>query len=259
VPDIGDFKDVAVIEMLVKVGDTVKAEQSLFTVESDKASMEIPSPAAGTIKALKVKLGDKVNVGDVVGQMSVKAPPPAPGCGPGTCRCSPAPAAAAPAAAAAAPCCTGSRRCTRPQPHGGAHGQAAPRIASVRKFARELGVPLAEVKGSGNKGRITADDMQAFTKGVMAGAVQTRPRPRRSRAAPAAARPGPAALAQGRLRQVRPGRAQGPVAHQEDQRRQPAPQLGHDPARHQQRRGRHHRPGSLPRPPTRRTRRAASR
>jgi pyruvate dehydrogenase E2 component (dihydrolipoamide acetyltransferase) len=67
-PDIGDFKDVAVIEMLVKVGDTVKAEQSLFTVESDKASMEIPSPAAGTIKALKVKVGDTVNVGDVVGR-----------------------------------------------------------------------------------------------------------------------------------------------------------------------------------------------
>jgi pyruvate/2-oxoglutarate dehydrogenase complex dihydrolipoamide acyltransferase (E2) component len=72
IPDIGDFKDVAVIEMLVKVGDTVKAEQSLFTVESDKASMEIPSPAAGTITALTLKIGDTVNVGDVVGQMSVQ-------------------------------------------------------------------------------------------------------------------------------------------------------------------------------------------
>ncbi|WP_368665278.1 biotin/lipoyl-containing protein, partial [Azospirillum brasilense] len=66
VPDIGDFKDVAVIELLVKVGDTVKEEQSLFTVESDKASMEIPSPAAGVVKELKIKICDKVNVGDLV-------------------------------------------------------------------------------------------------------------------------------------------------------------------------------------------------
>ena len=79
IPDIGDFKDVAVIEVLVKVGDTVEAEQSLFTVESDKASMEIPSPAAGTITALSLKLGDKVNVGDVVGAMTVQgAAAPAP-------------------------------------------------------------------------------------------------------------------------------------------------------------------------------------
>src|SRR3954464_15491132 len=66
VPDIGDFKDVAVIEVLVKPGDTVKAEQSLITVESDKASMEVPSSAAGVIKELKVKLGDKINQGDVI-------------------------------------------------------------------------------------------------------------------------------------------------------------------------------------------------
>src|SRR3990167_5064349 len=66
VPDIGDFKDVAVIELLVEVGDTIKLEQSLFTVESDKASMEIPSPAAGVVKELKVKIGDTVNIGDLV-------------------------------------------------------------------------------------------------------------------------------------------------------------------------------------------------
>jgi pyruvate dehydrogenase E2 component (dihydrolipoamide acetyltransferase) len=90
VPDIGDFKDVAVIELLVKVGDTVKAEQSLFTVESDKASMEIPSPAAGVLKELKVKLGDKVNQGDLVAiiEGAAAAPPrqrprhrPRAGCG----------------------------------------------------------------------------------------------------------------------------------------------------------------------------------
>ncbi|WP_312568427.1 biotin/lipoyl-containing protein, partial [Comamonas sp.] len=91
IPDIGDFKDVAVIELLVKVGDVVTAEQSLFTVESDKASMEIPSPAAGTITALSIKLGDTVNVGDVVGTMSVQGAAPA----------ASAPAAAAPAAAPA--------------------------------------------------------------------------------------------------------------------------------------------------------------
>lgn len=77
IPDIGDFKDVAVIEMLVKVGDTVAVEQSLFTVESDKASMEIPSPSAGTITALSIKLGDTVNIGDVVGQITVRGAAPA--------------------------------------------------------------------------------------------------------------------------------------------------------------------------------------
>ena len=73
VPDIGDFKDVAVIELLVKPGDTVKLEQSLFTVESDKASMEIPSPAAGVLKELKVKVGDTVNIGDLVALMETSA------------------------------------------------------------------------------------------------------------------------------------------------------------------------------------------
>ncbi|MBS7781491.1 biotin/lipoyl-containing protein, partial [Acidovorax sp. CCYZU-2555] len=89
IPDIGDFKDVAVTEILVKVGDTVTAEQSLFTVESDKASMEIPSPAAGVIKALTLKVGDTVNIGDVIGEIE----------GAGAA----APAASAPAAAAPAP------------------------------------------------------------------------------------------------------------------------------------------------------------
>jgi pyruvate/2-oxoglutarate dehydrogenase complex dihydrolipoamide acyltransferase (E2) component len=109
----------------------------------------------------------------------------------------------------------------------------------VRKFARELGVPLAEVKGSGPKGRITVEDMQAFTKGVMAGAAR-RPQAQAAKAPAATATGGgagldlgPAALAEGGLHQVRPGRAQGHVAHQEDQRRQPAPQLGDDSARHQ--------------------------
>ena len=182
IPDIGDFKDVAVIEMLVKVGDTVTAEQSLFTVESDKASMEIPSPAAGTITALTLKIGDTVNVGDVVGQMTVQgaaAPAASAAAAPAA---APAPAAAAPVAAApaqAAPAAAAAPVAAAPvavpahNPTVAPSGSLPYASPSVRKFARELGVPLAEVKGSGNKGRITADDVQAFTKSVMAGAVQT--------------------------------------------------------------------------------------
>ena len=175
IPDIGDFKDVAVIELLVKVGDTVTAEQSLFTVESDKASMEIPSPAAGTITALTLKIGDKVNVGDVVGAMSVQGAAPAAVAAPAAAApvaeqntapavAAPAPAAPAAVAAVAAPAHNPTVAPTGALPH------ASP---SVRKFARELGVPLAEVKGSGQKGRITQEDVMGFTKSVMAGAVQT--------------------------------------------------------------------------------------
>lgn len=177
IPDIGDFKDVAVIEVLVKVGDTVEAEQSLFTVESDKASMEIPSPAAGTITALSLKLGDKVNVGDVVGAMTVQgAAPAAP-----AAAAAPAPAAApaaAPVAQAAAPVAAAPAAVAAPaapahNPTVAPSGKLPHASPSVRKFARELGVPLEEVKGSGQKGRITQEDVMAFTKSVMAGAVQT--------------------------------------------------------------------------------------
>jgi pyruvate dehydrogenase E2 component (dihydrolipoamide acetyltransferase) len=173
VPDIGDFKDVAVIELLVKPGDTVKPEQSLITVESDKASMEIPSSAGGTVKDLKVKLGDKINTGDLVAvlestatstpavQTTTSQPSPAAGEGskaqaPGGARHVP-PTAALPPHEPSAP--------TGPLPH------ASP---SVRKFARELGVPLEEVKGTGPKDRITQEDVQAFTKAVMRGEVSTR-------------------------------------------------------------------------------------
>ncbi|MBN9366631.1 MAG: dihydrolipoyllysine-residue acetyltransferase [Comamonadaceae bacterium] len=162
VPDIGDFKDVAVIELLVKVGDTIKVEQSLFTVESDKASMEIPSPAAGVLKELKVKIGDTVNIGDLVAVLEGAAGASAPA----AAAAAPAaqPAAAAPASAAAAVPAHQPGTPTAGLPH------ASP---SVRKFARELGVPLEEVKGTGPKGRITQDDVQGFTRAVMAGALQT--------------------------------------------------------------------------------------
>jgi pyruvate dehydrogenase E2 component (dihydrolipoamide acetyltransferase) len=174
VPDIGDFKDVAVIEIMVKPGDSIKLEQSLITVESDKASMEIPSSAAGVLKELKVKVGDTVNIGDLLGTVESAGAPAA---------ASPAPAAAAaPAAAkseAAAPA-PAAAPAAAPAPAAAHNPTAAPTGAlphaspSVRKFARELGVPLAEVKGSGPKGRITQDDVQGFTKSVMSGAVQTK-------------------------------------------------------------------------------------
>ena len=175
IPNIGDFQDVAVIELLAKEGDTVAVEQSLFTVVSDKASMEIPSPAAGTIVALTVQLGDKVNVGDVVGQMAVQgAAAPAPAAQ----NTAPAPAAAAPeapvaVAPVAAPVAVAAAAVPAHNPSVAPSAQLPHASPSVRKFARELGVPLAEVKGSGQKGRITQEDVMAFTKSVMAGAVQT--------------------------------------------------------------------------------------
>ncbi len=180
VPDIGDFKDVAVIEVFVKVGDTVKVEQSLITVESDKASMEIPSSHAGVIKELKVKLGDTVNIGDLLailegaaGAPAAAAPTPAASTAAAPVAAPAAASAATSVAAAAAPvAATAAVAVPAHNPTTLVAGlpHASP---SVRKFARELGVPLAEVKGTGHKGRITPDDVQAFTRGVMSGALQT--------------------------------------------------------------------------------------
>ena len=184
VPDIGDFDEVSVIELLVKPGDTVKPEQSLITVESDKASMEIPSSAGGVVKELKVKLGDKVAQGTVVVMLEsdgAAAPAPAPAAAPAApvaAAPAPAPASASAPAPVAAPAPMPER--TSPTAALAAHEPAAPSGAlahaspSVRKFARELGVPLEEVKGTGPKGRITQEDVQAFTKAVMSGAASTR-------------------------------------------------------------------------------------
>ena len=173
VPDIGDFKDVAVIELLVKVGDTVKVEQSLITVESDKASMEIPSSTAGVVKEIKVKLGDTVNIGDLVVILEgVAGAAAAPAAAPAAVAIAPAAPAAAPAPVAAAVAAPAAVAVPAHAPGGTTLGlpHASP---SVRKFARELGVPLNEVKGSGLKGRITEADVQGFTRSVMSGAVQT--------------------------------------------------------------------------------------
>ena len=158
VPDIGDFKEVAVIEVLVKPGDTVTAEQSLITVESDKATMEIPSPVAGRIGELKLKVGDKVSEGSpilVLEAAGAVAPRAA---------AEPARPAAAPVANLDAtlpprpPVPLEPQEATLSKPH------ASP---SVRKFARELGVDLARVRGSGPKGRIAHADVQAFVKGAL--------------------------------------------------------------------------------------------
>jgi pyruvate dehydrogenase E2 component (dihydrolipoamide acetyltransferase) len=170
VPDIGDFKDVVVIEVMVKPGDAIKVEQSLITVESDKASMEIPSSAAGVLKELKVKVGDTVNIGDLLAVLegvAATAAPVAVAAVAATVAVTPAaaPLAVAAVAAAVAAPAHAPGGATLGLPH------ASP---SVRKFARELGVPLEEVKGNGLKGRITADDVQAFTKAVMSGAAQTK-------------------------------------------------------------------------------------
>ena len=170
VPDIGDFSEVAVIELLVKPGDTIKAEQSLITVESDKASMEIPSPVAGTLKELKIKVGDKVNIGDLVAVIEGAAA----GAAPAPASAAPSPAPVAAPASAPAPVAAAATAIAMPAHQPGSPTPGLPHASpSVRKFARELGVPLAELKGTGLKGRITAEDVQAFTRSVMAGAVQT--------------------------------------------------------------------------------------
>ena len=179
VPDIGDFDEVAVIEVMVKPGDAIKVEQSLITVESDKASMEIPSSHAGVVKEVKVKLGDKVARGSLVvvleGVVAAAAPAAA---APAAALAAAAPAAPAAAAAAPAPALA-AVAAQAPAAAVPAHDPTAPKAGlphaspSIRRLARELGVPLAEVAGSGPKGRITQADVQGFVKGVMAGAVQT--------------------------------------------------------------------------------------
>jgi pyruvate dehydrogenase E2 component (dihydrolipoamide acetyltransferase) len=164
VPDIGDFKSVDVIEILVKPGDTVAVEQSLVTLESDKATMEVPSPAAGKVKEILLKVGDKVAQGSPILVLEAAGGVPA-----GPAVSAPAAAPSAPAPKAEAP----SPAPSRPPPvavepaaeSSGAKPHASP---SVRKFARELGVDLSRVTGSGPKNRILQADVQAFVKGVVA-------------------------------------------------------------------------------------------
>ena len=173
VPDIGDFKDVEVIEVLVKPGDRVEKEGSLVTLESEKATMEIPSPAAGIVRELRVKVGDKVSEGKPIllleesGEAAaVPAPAAAAARAPGPAVSAPPAAAEATAPAEAPPLV----QRTGPVPYEPIPEAAAfkPHASpSVRKFARELGVDLSRVKGSGPKERILLEDVQAFVKGVV--------------------------------------------------------------------------------------------
>ena len=184
VPDIGDFKDVPIIELLVKVGDTVRAEDSLMTLESDKATMDIPCPVSGVIAELKVKVGDKVAEGVVlalvtVGAAATASAAAAPAAPPVAvpAMAAPAPVQAAPAVAAgatavdirpdAAEPVTAPPRVAMPTPAERLQGGASHASPSVRRFARELGVDVAKVTGSGPKGRILQGDVQAYVKGVL--------------------------------------------------------------------------------------------
>lgn len=180
VPAIGDFTDVPIIDVLVKIGDEVKVEDSLITVESDKATMDVPSPVAGVITELLIKLGDKVGEGKLIARVKVGAdetaatsavaastptPAPAPEQKPAAVSATPtaAPVSSPPSVATTAPA-------TSATPAGHAH--ASP---SVRAFARTLGADVTKVSGSGPKGRITQADVEAFVKGVMTGAAAAVP------------------------------------------------------------------------------------
>jgi pyruvate dehydrogenase E2 component (dihydrolipoamide acetyltransferase) len=165
VPDIGDFKDVPVIELMVKPGDTVTPEQPLLTLESDKASMEVPSPLGGVVAELKVKLGDKVSAGVtiltlVTDAAQAAAPPPSAAAAVGK---APAAAASAPGAAAAP---AGASDAALDVPYAG---------PSVRKRARERGIDLRQVKGSGRRGRILPTDVDAFAKAPTTAAAAAAP------------------------------------------------------------------------------------
>src|SRR5437667_171049 len=161
VPDIGDFKDVPVIEVMVKVGDQVKPEDALVTLESDKATMDVPAPAAGTVKKVKVKVGDKVSEGTLILILTLAT---------GTSTGDPA-AIEAVTAAAAPPTPPAAQPASRPAAAATAGiDEAAFALAyagpGVRKHARALGVDLGKVKGTGNKGRILKQDVEAFAQGA---------------------------------------------------------------------------------------------
>jgi pyruvate dehydrogenase E2 component (dihydrolipoamide acetyltransferase) len=187
VPDIGDFQDVPVIEVFVKPGDVVKVDDPLVTLESDKATMDVPSPIAGTVQGVRVAVGAKVSQGTVIATVaaseslggapqpsaeppaatraaSAQSAPPTAAQAPTQASSAQAPAPSAPAPAPTAPAAAPAQRAPI--------DEAAFRIAhaspSVRKFARELGVDLSQVKGSGPKGRILQQDVQAFVKQALA-------------------------------------------------------------------------------------------
>jgi len=175
VPDIGNYTNVPVIEVLVKAGDAVAKDQGLVTLESDKATMEVPAPFAGTVKEVKVKVGDDVSEGSVValieaGEAAPKASA-APAAKAEAPKAAPAPQStpAAPAAPAAAPATSAEKTEPRSPPVAfGADTVMPDKVPyaspAIRVFARELGVDLAQVSGTGRNGRITKEDVQGFVK-----------------------------------------------------------------------------------------------
>jgi len=189
VPDIGDFKDVPIIELLVKVGDQVKAEDSLMTLESDKATMDIPCPVSGVVTELKVQVGDKVAEGVLLALVSVGAgaaaavvaaqPAAAAATAPQPPAATPAPVVSAPAASVAGAdfrpgdteLVPAQPRISMPGPADRLPGQTAHASPSVRRFARDLGVDVGKVSGTGPKGRILQSDVQAWVKGIVSGAA----------------------------------------------------------------------------------------
>lgn len=199
VPDIGDMKDVTVIELLAKPGSTIAPEQSLVTVESDKASMEIPSSHSGILRELKVQLGDKVSQDSLLAVLETasatatdasaqanaqpstqtSATPDTPAAPPAAVAPNTPATAATPAPSAEpaplAPNSTATIESARTEPAApaAASGKTPHAGPAVRKYARELGVPLAEVQGTGRNARILAQDVQNFAKAVMAGQAQT--------------------------------------------------------------------------------------
>jgi pyruvate dehydrogenase E2 component (dihydrolipoamide acetyltransferase) len=155
VPDIGDFKDVPVIEIFVKAGDSVKAEDPLIALESDKATMEVPAPLSGIVREIKVKTGDKLSEGSIILVLATSD------ASAGAGAVEPAPTSSVPAAAPAAQAASLDEKAF-------ALAYAGP---AVRKLARELGVDLGKVKGSGNHGRVLREDVEASSKGASAPAM----------------------------------------------------------------------------------------
>lgn len=204
VPDIGDFTEVPVIEVFVKPGDSVKAEEPLIALESDKATMEVPAPLSGVVQEVRVKVGDKVSEGSIIVALATGE---------------------APKQADVPPCrllqlclrrssLPQQRRPTDPLMKVLALAYASP---AVRKIAREKGVDLGKVTGTGAHGRILREDVEAFARGdapaAKPAASSARGQRRGSRSP---------ALAEDRLREVRAGRTKGARPHQEDFGRQPA-------------------------------------
>jgi len=160
VPDIGSAGKAKIIEVLVKAGDTVEADQSLITLESDKASMEIPSPAAGVVESVSIKLDDEVGTGDLILKLKVKGAAPAAASAPAAAAAPSAPAPAAAPAAAAPAAAAPAAAPAKP----GAKVHAGP---AVRQLAREFGVELSAVGASGPHGRILKEDVQVYVKAMM--------------------------------------------------------------------------------------------